>query len=64
MNLSHREPVYMQCCGDTSCKQCVDEMFKQIVEPDEQIEDQVNTERRIGFICKLCRARYYNKAEK
>jgi hypothetical protein len=53
--MTTREPIFMFCCGDTACRECVS---------TKMIKNKHNAEKGIAikgdFECSKCQKQYYN----
>ena len=52
-NLKEREPIFLDCCDETSCRECVYDRMKPIVCPQDVSSDPNDT-KGIIFQCSLC----------
>jgi hypothetical protein len=57
-NKKAREPIYLLCCAETACKECV--LFK--MTSNEKPKDQQNAKDMIvnNFECALCKKKHYS----
>jgi hypothetical protein len=54
-NLTTREPIFMVCCGNTACRQCV--TTKMIKNPQNA---QLGIAKKGDFECSGCNCKYYS----
>ena len=57
-NKKAREPIYMQCCGETACKHCV--LFKMTTNEEANTQKDPKEILVSNFECSLCKKKHFS----
>ena len=57
-NKKAREPIYMQCCAETACKNCV--LFKMTTNDEAKAQQDAKEMLISNFECALCKKKHFS----